>query len=207
MSQPSPKPLRTNYVLIDFENVQPDSLERLDHDHFKLLVFVGANQGKIPYDVAASLQRFGDRMEYIKISRHGPNALDFHIAYYIGQFAAVDPAAYFHIISKDAGYDPLIEHLRGKKVFARRVPTISDIPLLKLSNCKSAAERIEMILGKLKQLKASKPGTVKALGSTIAALFQRQLSDKEVSILINEMANKGYLTVSGTRITYARVCG
>src|SRR6478672_6566670 len=132
MSQPSLKPFKTNYVLIDFENVQPDSLEQLDPDYFKLLVFVGANRGKIPYDVAASLQRFGDRMEYIKISGNGLNALDFHIAYYIGRFAAADSNAFFHIISKDTGFDPLIQHLRAKKVYVRRAETILDIPLVKI---------------------------------------------------------------------------
>lgn len=203
MSQPSPKPLRTNYVLIDFENVQLDSLEHLDHDYFKLLMFVGASQRKVPYDVAAALQRFGDRVEYIKISGNGSNALDFHIAYYIGRLAAADPTAYFHIISKDTGYDPLIHHLRVKKIFASRSKTISDIPLVKVSNCKSVPERIEVILEKLKQLKTLKPRKVKTLGSMIARLFQKQLSDQEVSGLINAMANKGHLIISGDKVTYA----
>jgi len=32
-----------NYVLIDFENVQPKNLELLSKHLFKVLVFVGAN--------------------------------------------------------------------------------------------------------------------------------------------------------------------
>ena len=204
MSQPSLKSLRINYVLVDFENVQVlDSLEQLDHDHFKLLVFVGASQGKVPIDVAASLQPLGDRMEYIKISGNGMNALDFHIAYYIGRLAAADPTAYFHIISKDAGFDPLIQHLRVKKIFANRARTISDIPLVKISNCRSTAARIEVIVAKLKQPKATKPRTVKALSSMIATLFQRQLCHEEIAALINQMVNKGYLTISDSRIAYA----
>jgi len=146
-------------------------------------------------------------MEYIKISGHGLNALDFHIAYYIGRLAAEDQTAYFHIISKDTGFDPLIRHLRLKKIFVSRAKKVSDIPCIKVSNSKSAAERIEVILGKLRQLKAGKPKTLKALGSTITVLFQKQLSDQEVTGLINKMANKGYLTVSGAKITYAQVCG
>lgn len=51
--------MRTNYVLLDFENVQPPSLEALAHDHFKLLVFVGASQTKVPFEIAASLQQLG----------------------------------------------------------------------------------------------------------------------------------------------------
>jgi PIN domain len=195
--------MRTNYVLIDFENVQPDTLEQLDHGHFKLLVFVGASQGKLSFDFAASLQRLGDRAEYIKICATGSNALDFHIAYYIGRLAAADPTAYFHIISKDTGFDPLIQHLRARKIFVGRAKALSDIPLVKVSNSKSPAQRIEVVLGKLQQLKASKPRTVKTLGSTIAAIFQKQLSENEVSGLIDELATKGYLTVSGTKVTYA----
>jgi len=194
--------MRTNYVLIDFENVQPDSLDQLDHDHFKVFVFVGAHQGKLPFELAASVQRLGDRGVYIKISGHGSDALDFHIAYYIGQFVARDPTAYFHIISKDSGFDPLIQHLRAKKIFISRAPAISEIPLVKVSNNKSSAERIELIRGRLKQLKGSKPRTMKTLGSTIAALFQKQLSDQEVSGLIRELATTGYVTVSGTKVTY-----
>ena len=194
--------MRTNYVLIDFENVQPDALEQLDHDHFKVFVFVGAQQGKLPFELAASVQQLGDRAEYIKISGHGSDALDFHIAYYIGQLVATDPAAYFHIISKDTGFDPLIQHLRAKKIFISRATAISEIPLVKVSNSKSSAERIELIRDRLQQFKAEKPRTVKTLGSTIATLFQKQLSDQEVSGLIHQLTIKGYVSVSGTKVTY-----
>jgi PIN domain len=195
--------MRTNYILIDFENVQPDSLEQLDHDQFKLLVFLGAHQGKVPVEVATSVQPLGQRAEYIQISGSGPNALDFHIAYYIGLLAAADPSAYFHIISKDSGFDPLIQHLRSKKIFARRATAIFDIPLVKVCNSKSILERIELILAKLRQPNVPKPRTVKKLGSTIATLFLRQLTENEVSALIDELVTKGYVIVSGSKITYA----
>ena len=195
--------MRTNYVLIDFENVQPESLEQLAHDHFKLLVFVGASQTKLAFKIAASLQQLGPKAEYIKISGNGSNALDFHIAYYIGQLAAADPSAYFHIISKDTGFDPLIQHLKSRKVFAGRVKAIADIPLVKVSNTKSPVERLEVILAKLQQLKASKPRTVATLSSTIASLFQKQLSESEVTALVQELDSKQYLSVAGTKVTYA----
>ena len=49
--------MRTNYVLIDFENVQPESLVGLQQDHFKVLVFVGANQTKVPNSSSGSPNR------------------------------------------------------------------------------------------------------------------------------------------------------
>ncbi len=195
--------MRTNYVLIDFENVQPQSLEHLAHDHFRLFVFVGASQTKLPFEIAASLQQLGSRAEYIKISGNGSNALDFHIAYYIGQLAAADASAYFHIVSKDAGFDPLIQHLKSKKVLAGRVKAIADIPLVKVSNSKSPAERLDVILAKLQQLKASKPRTVKTLSSTIGSLFQKQLSEQNVEALVRGLASQGFLSVSGTKVSHA----
>ena len=74
--------MRTNYVLIDYENVQPGSLAELDGEHFRVIVFVGANQNKLSYDTASALQRLGSRAEAIKISGNGSNALDFHIAFH-----------------------------------------------------------------------------------------------------------------------------
>jgi hypothetical protein len=79
--------MRTNYVLIDYENVQPADLAILDQEHFKILLFVGANQTKIGFEIVSVLQHMGSRAEYIKISGNGPYALDFHIAFYIGQLA------------------------------------------------------------------------------------------------------------------------
>ena len=195
--------MRTNYVLIDFESVQTRSLQLLTEEHFKVIVFVGANQGNLPFEVAQSLQQLGSRAEYIKISGRGPNALDFHIAYYIGRLAAEEPSAYFHIISKDTGFDPLIQHLRSKKIFAGRVKTVADIPVVRSSNSKSPRERIAIILARLQQLKAAKPRTIKTLSSTIGSLFQNQLSEAEVELLVQSLAKQRYLEVTGAKITYA----
>ncbi len=100
--------MATNYVLIDFENVHPKNLELLTKHPFKVFVFVGANQSKVPFDLADSMQLLGNDAKYIKIAGNGQNALDFHISYYVGELAGKDADAQFHIISKDKGFDPLI---------------------------------------------------------------------------------------------------
>ena len=95
-----------NYVLLDFENVQPVEVDSLAVDQYRLMVFVGASQSKLSYDIATSIQRLGSSATYVKISGNGSNALDFHIAYYIGHLAANEPSAHFFIVSKDTGFDP-----------------------------------------------------------------------------------------------------
>lgn len=194
--------MRTNYVLIDYENVQPEALCVLDAEHFKVIVFVGASQTKVTFEAAAALQKMGSKADYIKISGNGSNALDFHIAYYIGQLAAADPTAYFHVISKDTGFDPLIQHLKTKKIFAARSRDVSDIPLVKVATTKSPPEKLAVILTNLQQRGASKPRTVKTLSSTITAIFQKQLTEQELAALLIELETKGYITVNGTKVAY-----
>ena len=195
--------MRTNYVLIDYENVQPESLSALDAEQFKVIVFVGANQTKLTFEVAMALQRMGSKAEYIKISGTGSNALDFHIAFYIGQIAASDPTAYFHIISKDSGFDPLIQHLKTKKISAIRSRDVSEIPLVKITHAKDPAEKIALIVTKLQQQATSRPRTVKTLLSTVNALFQKQLGEPELDALLKELQAKGFVAVTDTKVTYS----
>ena len=164
---------------------------------------VGEKQAKVSIDVAASLQRLGAKAEYIRMAGSGPNALDFHIAFYIGRLSTVEPGAYFHIISKDTGFDPLIAHLKEKKIFAARSKDVTDIPIVRTSNAKSPLERQDAIVAKLRQLGTSKPRAIKTLSSTINSIFQKSLSEGEISALIDSLKQKGYISVSGTKVTYA----
>lgn len=194
--------MRKNYVLIDYENVQPNSIVSLNQEHFYVLVFVGASQTKVNFDVASVLQEMGSRAEYIKISGNGNNALDFHIAYYIGKLAAVEPESYFHIVSKDAGFDPLIQHLKTRKVHVLRSKSVADIPLIKLSTSKSAVDRAAAVMENLAQRGASKPRTVKTLGSTINSLFQKSLTQMEIDSVIEAMKSRGMLSTNETKVVY-----
>ena len=195
--------MRTNYVLIDYENVQPTSLSGLDAEHFRVLVFVGASQNKLTFETALALQKLGARAEYVKIAGNGSNALDFHIAFYIGHLSAQDPTAFFHIISKDTGFDPLIQHLKERKVFASRSKDVMDIPLLKAANSKSVPEKIDVVVANLQQRGASKPRTLKTLTSTINSLFQKQLTEEDLHALLKALQAKGFIAVNETKVTYA----
>jgi hypothetical protein len=195
--------MRTNYVLIDYENVQPAGLVALEKEPFKVFVFVGASQAKVKFEVVASMQRLGDKATWIKISGNGPNALDFHIAYYIGRLAQAEPDAYFHIISKDAGFDPLIAHLKSRKVFANRSRDIGDMPIVKAANTKTPTEKMDVVVANLKQRGTSRPRTLRTLSSTINSLFQKALPEAELSALLELMKKHGHIAVSGTKVTYS----
>lgn len=195
--------MKTNYVLIDYENVQPEMMAVLGEEHFKVIVFVGANQAKVTFEVAAALQQMGDRAEYVKISGNGSNALDFHIAYYLGQLSSRETDAYFHIVSKDTGFDPLIQHLKANKILVSRSKDVTEIPIVKAATSKSPTDRLGVVISDLKRRGSAKPRKIKTLGSTISAIFQKQISEQEVAALMTALQKQGVVTVNDTKVSYS----
>ena len=194
--------MATNYVLIDFENVHPKNLELLLEHPFKVYVFVGQNQAKIPFDLADSMQLLGKNAKYIKIAGSGQNALDFHIAYYIGKLAVAEPDAYFHIISKDKGFDPLIRHLKDKKIRVQRETDLGEIPLLQLPRKASLDEKIAAIVKNLGGRGQSRPRKVRTLQNTINSLFATKLEQQELNDLIDEMKKRKLIVVRQNNVSY-----
>jgi hypothetical protein len=113
------------FVLIDFENVQPANLDGLKQGVHHIRVFVGESQSKISLVTAKALQSFGSDAEYIQIAGSGSNALDFHLAFYLGRLSLQHPQASFVIVSKDTGFDPLVKHLNRLGTACRRVASIA----------------------------------------------------------------------------------
>jgi hypothetical protein len=195
-------PLKTNYILIDLENIQPKNLSLLKGHDFKVLVFVGAKQSKISFELADAMQDLGSHAEYIKIEGNGPNALDFHIAFYIGSISKEDKNSYFHIISKDTGFDPLIGHLKTKKILVQREKDIMDIPALKFSNALSVSERADAIIEYLISRGNAKPRTSTSLVNTIISLFYKTLDEQELNAVLNELLKRKVVIKNGAKVTY-----
>lgn len=142
------------YVLIDFENVQPKALDRLQPGAVRIKVFLGQHQTRLMLELVQALQPFGADAEYIAIQGNGPDAVDFHIAFYIGRLAAAEPGASFTIVSKDKGFDPLVRHLVGIGIQCQRVPEIEGSPVVAKPAAKKAAKAVQKAVPKVAAKKA-----------------------------------------------------
>ena len=214
----------TNYVLVDFENVQPDSLAALATGQFRVKVFVGASQakGRISFELVHSMQALGANAEYVKIARTGKNAVDMHIAYYVGRLLEKEPGAVVHIVSKDNDFDPLIEYLHAKGSACKRVKSIAEIPKHVAARAampapkgvkhtphvpsprRPHAEKLAPIIKHLHSL-SGKPGTSKKLSQTIANYFKQhggELPDKIVALLIDELVRLKYVSQANGKVSY-----
>lgn len=214
--------MKTNYVLIDYENVQVKSLALLKGEQFRVRVFLGPKNTKLPVEFVLAIQELGERAEYIVLETSAANALDFHIAYYLGVLAATDPAGFFHIISKDTGFDPLLQHLKARKVFSVRSPSIEEMPCFsKVATSPveineatyeakpkptgvraSVDELIKVAIEDLIKRKTSKPRTPKTLRNTIHAKCGKELPTSDIEAVYEALVKRGYIKVDGQKVTY-----
>ena len=113
-------------LLVDLENKQKVDLSPLD-DSFRAIIFVGANQNPPKASTKpATAQRFS-RVDFLKISGSGKNALDFHIAFELGRTFEKAPDTQCFVLSGDKGFDPLLNYLNANGMRCKRVESIADM--------------------------------------------------------------------------------
>ncbi len=149
---------RTNYILIDYENIRSLNLALLNENPVQVLVFVGEQQKRLPTVEVQKMLTYRGQIRLITMAGTGSNALDFHLAYYAGRISVEDPKAFIHFITKDKGFDPLVAHLKSQKIFAHRSDCLAEIPLLQRKETiqMDLRERAEQIITRLAKIAVRK---------------------------------------------------
>lgn len=192
-----------SFVLVDFENVQPRNLKLLRNVPFKVVVFAGANQTKIPTDFVIELSERNEFGKLIQISGSGKNALDFHIAYHIGKIVSDTPDAEIHIISRDKGFDPLIRYIRDRdQIRIRRHVDIAEIPALRIPASKGRDEQVAEVIEKLRLRGNNRPRKTTTLRNTVNHLLAESLDDAEMDRFIEKLKKTKVVSINGTKVTY-----
>jgi hypothetical protein len=185
------------YVLIDYENVSPTELIWPGDTPIKVMLFLGANQTKIPIKLATAMHALGENAEYVHLQSNAANALDFHIAYYIGRLSANDPGASFQILSNDTGFDPLIQHLKIKGITVQRSLSTSSAVIKPDDN-----SQIEIVIRHLTSRNGAKPRSKKTLMNSLRSLFKKERTESEISVLFKSLCSGGLVKLNGARVTY-----
>lgn len=109
-----------NHVFVDFENVKSVDTSVFTGKSVSLYLFLGPQNKKLDVGLVECLLENSKSVQMIRSPKSGKNALDFILAYHLGQAALAEPTAKFHIISKDTGFDALIDLLKSKNIKAKR---------------------------------------------------------------------------------------
>lgn len=108
-------------VLIDVENVQPTDLGALAGQDTRVFLFLGQTQTRLPLGLVQALQPLGSAVTFVHGKAGTRNSMDSIMAFYLGRLSVELPDAHFTIMSKDTGFDPLVNYMKEAGVQCRRV--------------------------------------------------------------------------------------
>lgn len=181
--------MKTRIILIDLENVQPNDLSRLAGLPVVIRVLLGPSQAKISLSLVAALQPFGDAVQYIQLQNSGKNALDFHLAFYLGRLSCEYPDALFYIISKDTGFDPLVKHLGSLRIACRRLEGIERVPANITAKPSEPAPQDNIARAQAYLIKCgkAKPKKVSTLRSALKVQLGGSLAEAEIDAVVDRL--------------------
>ena len=187
-------------LLVDYENIQAVDLSLIPAD-VQVRFVLGGKQAKLPSELAIHAHAMGGRFAYVRIQSVQPNACDFAIAFYLGEYLARNPKAECVILSRDKkGFDPLVQHLtaeRGHHV--RRVNTQKDaFPEDRAPARGDTFERLNALLKKEKAL----PRKRKGLDGKVRSWFPN-MSAEERGTLTQRLFDEGHVGESNKSLIFA----
>lgn len=217
----------TNYVLVDFENLQPD-MSGLAGSAHRVLVFIGAKQqtSRHHYDKFDAMFDLGPNLQRIKVPQSGKNALDMHIAFEIGRIFERERDAVVQVISADTDFDPLLATLRaqgyacsrakdvsglGKRRSPPPAPATAAAPKRSRAAVATPARKsapppvdLEAIVDNLRSM-TGKPSTRKKLGQAIARYCEHHggvRPERVIEQAIDELIRRRVVTQAGAKVNY-----
>ncbi len=200
-TEPAP---RLNHVFVDFENVHEFDASILGTKAVCFTILLGAKQTKLNADLVEKLMENAASVQLIRLTSSGKNALDFALAYYLGRAVSSNPAAHIHIISKDTGFDPLVEHLRSRHISARRHGSFATLTFSAPPKVGTAAPKAEpadietplsRVLERLRKNVTNRPKKMKTLLSHLKSQLGKEATDLEATKLLEMLRQKGHVRI------------
>jgi hypothetical protein len=197
-------------LLVDYENVSKVDLGAIPSG-VRVPFFFGASQKKVSTEFLRDALKLGPLFEPIDIEGQGKNALDFHIAFYLGEYLARDRDTQCVILSKDTGFDPLIGHLKKRGFNVRRTATLGgafpssrDSPARKASTPAGATEdawyRASTWLAGLQRNR--RPRKRRGLVASLYSHLSKKVPEAQIEQFVDRMIAEGTISESSGVLSY-----
>jgi hypothetical protein len=207
------------HVLVDFENVCDIDTTMLESKNVTFTLLLGAGQDKLNVALVEQLLLHAPSVQLVRLTSRGKNALDFALAYYLGHAVASAPQTSFHIVSKDTGFDPLIEHLQSRQIRISRHNDFTDLTAStmpqagaspkpkvasKAKTAPSNGDATDHALTQLRKVSANRPKSRKSLLSFLTSHLGTDMTETGAATVIESLSKAGNLAIDTKgAVTYA----
>lgn len=204
MSNASVLPPPLNHVFVDFENVHEVDASVIGAKWVNFTILLGAKQTKLDAGLVQKLLEHAASVQLIRLTSSGKNALDLTLAYYVGRAVSADPASYIHIVSKDKGFDPLIEHLRSRHIQAHRHDTFATLTFSRTAKATAVESKAEpagqqeplnRVLEHLQKNVANRPKKKKTLRSQLKSQLGKDATVADSVSLLGKLQKAGHVRI------------
>jgi hypothetical protein len=188
-----------NHVFVDCENVHAVHPALIGAKPVSVTLLLGAGQTKLDATLVEKLMEHAASVQLVRLTSSGKNALDFALAYYVGRAVLADPTGHFYIVSKDTGFDPLIEHLRSRHIHASRHDNSAPLtpPALVPAKPPSALpeDLMPRVLEHLAKHVNNRPKRKKTLVSHLRAFLGNAVTEAEAVALVERLCKAKRLSI------------
>ena len=212
---------RTHYIFVDFENIHEVQLDLIADRPVVVILVLGERHKKLPVELVKQLLQYPAQVRLVEAGLSGRNALDFVLAYLVGVQSTNDRKGHFHILSRDKGFNALIQHLKKNDVLADRHESFLKIPVLapaadslaradeppprkktpekkkRVSHAVAASpDRTTATVAWFTAHTLNRPKTRKKLLSHIYTHFGKRLSTKELEAMVQELVTRNAMEIT-----------
>ena len=121
------KDIKKKLYLIDYENVSDAGLVGIDKltDHDCVVIFYGSKIKSIAYESLIAITSSEATIEHLKAEKTAKNYLDFQLTTYLGYKLGKEKFDGVFVISKDSGFDAVIDFWNAKGLNIQRQVAIT----------------------------------------------------------------------------------
>ena len=150
-------------ILVDYENVHTSGMTGFSalSPEDTVVIFYGNAIKSIPFDLHIEIMNSKVTTEYIKVNKVGKNYLDFQLASHLGYCIGKGYNGQIFIISKDTGYDSIVDLWTEKGCQILRAESI-DAAVKKLVTPQNAKEKAKTATKKASSSKKTASNTEEA---------------------------------------------
>lgn len=196
-------------IYLDYQNLHPTQFGFFLPKLHKIYIFAAEGQ-KLPEKTADQLITYPGKIKLIRVQGTSKNNLDFHMAFLLGRHhQKLSRKVGFIIVSKDKGFDYLIQHLNamGRKII--RAESISEKVLTEFTAEETVAlnpteallpqyihKFLAVIAKTSREVRPRKPKKVLNFIASICIGFE----DKE--LIYKELLKKGTIQIKQNQVIY-----